>query len=178
MLPCIARICIFACFYSIILSSHIVYVYAIMNPRKSLRRLVPLRTAQFKRYERLKIQATVVVSLHITPAPLYRLSYSTLIHITVYILYSYLLPHIPSIVYVQCVLSLQMVGLARLNATWDCELSAFGQPQIIALASYYGISIFIQTTILLKYAYLENSFLFPIQFNKYITRGVYSTISL
>ena len=71
-----------------------------------------------------------------------------------------------------------MVGLARLNATWDCELSAFGQPQIIALASYYGIKQIYSTTILLKYAYLENSFLFPIQFNKYRTRGVYSTILL
>ena len=42
------------------------------------------------------------------------------------------------------------------------ELRVFCQPQIIALTSYYGISIFIQTTILLKYAYLENSFLFRI----------------
>ena len=143
------RYSVYTYLYAIILSSHIVYIYAITTP---LVYIIP-RTA-----------VRVIIQYPNT----YSRVYSLLVCITAYTLYS------------KCIVHCYCDWLDWPNSMQReiAELSAFRQPQIIALASYYGISIFIQTTILLKYAYLENSFLFPIQFNKYRTRGVYSTILL
>ena len=118
-------------FYAIILSSHIVYIYAITTP---LVYIIP-RTA-----------VRVIIQYPNT----YSRVYSLLVCITAYTLYS------TCIVRGDCDWQNGLNSMQREIA----ELRAFRQPQILALASYYGIKQIYSTTILLKYAYLENSFLF------------------